>query len=90
MSGVDYCTVLGAGDYVPKSKAKEFTERFTAIHEEGRAKELAEKGIDQIIEEQLVNHECFYTGDVSDAVDALAGYDVTRDQVAKILRKSYP
>ncbi|MBD3587514.1 MULTISPECIES: DUF7659 family protein [Salinimonas] len=85
--GVEYCTVLGAGDCVPKLKAKEFSDRLKVIHEEGRAKEIAEKGIDQIIEEQLVNHECFYTGDIGNAVHALAGYGVTHLKVAEIYGK---
>lgn len=85
--GVEYCSVIGAGDCVPKLKAKEFSERLTAIHEEGRAKELAEKGIDRIIEDELLNHECFYTGDIGNAVHALAGYDVPHLQVAEIYGK---
>ncbi|MEH6454859.1 MAG: hypothetical protein V7749_00925 [Cocleimonas sp.] len=86
-AGVEYCTVLGAGDYVPKAKAKEFAERLSAIHREGREKALAEKGIDRIIEEELANHECFYTGEIEDAVDALEVYDVTYDQVEAVFRK---
>ena len=85
--GVDYCTVLGAGDCVPKDKAKEFVDRLSIIHQEGREKELAEIGIDAIIEEQLVNHEAFYTGDIEDTVDSLAGYDVTYEQVRTIYDK---
>ncbi len=85
--GVEYCTVLGSGDCVPKQNASEFAKRLAAIHSEGREKELAEKGIDKIIEEQLVNHECFYTGDITDAVEALAGYEVTHDQVLTIYKK---
>lgn len=84
--GVEYCSVLGAGDCVPKHNAGKFAKRLSAIHREGREKELAEKGIDKIIEEQLVNHECFYTGDISDAVEALAGYEVTYDQVLAIYK----
>ena len=82
--GVDYCTVLGGGDCVPTTKAKEFVERLSAIHQEGREKELAEKGIDKIIEEELANHECFYTGDIQDAFDALVGYEVTYEQVKTV------
>lgn len=85
--GVEYCTVLSAGDCVPKDKASEFAKRLAQIHKEGREKLLAEKGIEQIIEDELVNHECFYTGDVTDAFDALAGYEVTLEQVQAVYRK---
>ena len=87
--GVKYCTVLDAGDCVPVDKAKEFSERLSAIHKEGREKELAEKGIDKIIEEQLANYECYYTGDIDDALDAMSVYGVTREQVQNIYHKTY-
>ncbi|MDG1750580.1 MAG: hypothetical protein P8I03_02790 [Thalassotalea sp.] len=82
--GVEYCTVLGAGDCVPTNKAKEFVTRLSAIHKEGRERKIAEKGIDKIIEEELVNHECFYTGDISDAFEVLECYDVTLEQVQTV------
>jgi hypothetical protein len=85
--GVEYCSVLRTGDWVPKQNASEFARRLAAVHREGREKELAEKGIDKIIEEELVNHECFYTGNITDAVEALAGYEVTHDQVLTIYKK---
>ena len=85
--GVAYCSVLGGGDYVPLHNAELFVERLSAIHQEGRKRELAEKGIDVIIEEQLVNHECFYTGEIENVVDVLAAYEVTYDQVKAIYRK---
>jgi hypothetical protein len=84
---VEYCSVLGAGDCVPVDNAKTFYDRLNAIHAEGRKRELAEKGIDKIIEEQLVNHECFYTCDIDDAVEALAGYQVNYEQVLAIYNK---
>lgn len=86
-AGVEYCSVLSAGDCVPRENAKEFSKRLSAIHKTGREKELAEKGIDKIIEEQLTNHECFYTGDIQDAIDSLDGYGVTYEQVDSIYRK---
>ena len=84
---VDYCSVLGAGDCVPVDNAQEFYERYSALVEEHRKQELAEKGIDKLIEEQLVNHECFYTGSVDNAVDALACYNVTHEQAWAIYNK---
>lgn len=85
--GVDYCTVLDAGDCVPKSNAAEFAQRLSSLHKEFRKKQLTEKGIEKIIEEELVNHECFYTGEIDDAVEALAGYEVTYDAVEDVYRK---
>lgn len=77
--GIKYCSVLGANEFVPEKNAKEFVEQLSIIHKKGR--ELEEKGIERIIEEQLANHECFFTGEIDDAVDALASYNVTFDEV---------
>lgn len=84
--GVDYCTVLSAGDCVPVQHAGEFAKRLSVLHKEARDKALIEKGIERIIEEELVNHEAFYTGDVAPVVEALAYYDVTEKQVSKVYR----
>lgn len=89
VEGVEYCTVLNAGDCVPVENAPQFAKRLSAIHREARERELNEKGIDKIIEEELVNHECFYTGDVAPAVEALAYYKVTTEQVSKIYSKVF-
>ncbi len=85
--GVKYCTVLGMGDCVPVEHAGDFAERLSAIHREGRERELAEKGIDRIIEEHLVNHECFYTYDIQPAVESLDGFDVSYEQVEAVFSK---
>lgn len=84
VAGVEYVTVLGSGDCVPKEHAKEFAAELTRIHKEGRERKLAEMGIDKIIEYELSNHECFYTGEIDDALDALEGYGVTAEQVWKV------
>lgn len=84
--GVEYCTVLGAGDCVPKQHAKEFAEQLELIHKEGREKELAEKGLDQIIEDELANYECWYTGYIDDAMPSLEAYGATREQVLTVFR----
>jgi hypothetical protein len=83
---VEYCTVLGAGDCVPKTKAKEFATRLSAIHKEGVEKELNEKGLDTIIEEELANHECFYTGELDGALEALECYGATLEQVKAVYK----
>lgn len=85
--GVEYVSVLGVGELVPKEHAKELVEELNKIHVEGRAKELAEKGIDKIIEEALSNHECFYTWDLDDAFASLEPYGVTAEQVIAVFNR---
>lgn len=84
VEGVEYTSVLGAGDCVPKEKAPEFIRRLTEIQETGRQRLIEEKGIDWIIEYELNNHESWYTGCIDDALEALEGFKVTREQVQKI------
>lgn len=85
-NGVDYCTVLGAGDCVPKDKAPEFVRRLREIQEQGRKRLLEEKGIEQIIEYELANHESWYTGSIDSALEALEGFEVTREQVEAVFK----
>ena len=87
--GVDYCTVLSAGDCVPVQHGSEFAKRLSALHKEARDKALREKGIDRIIEEELVNQETFYTGDIAPVVEALAYYEVTEKQVTQVYRSVF-
>lgn len=84
VEGVEYVSALGMGDVVPKQNVAELRQELARIHREGRAKELAEKGIDKIIEEHLSNYECFYTGDISDAMESLEHYGVTEEQAWKV------
>lgn len=81
VDGVEYVTVMQMGDCVPKQHVKEFITELKRIGKEGRERELAEKGIDAIIEAELANHEAFYTGEIDDTMDALEGYNVTAEQV---------
>lgn len=84
--GVEYCTVFGAGDCVPKLQAEEFVRRLALAHKEAREQALSEMGIEAIIRYQLNNHEATYTRCIDDALEALKGYSVTRDQVMSVYR----
>jgi len=84
--GVEYCTVLGAGDCVPKDKAPEFVQRLRDIQEQGRKRLLEEKGIESIIEYELANHESWYTSSIESALEALEGFEVTREQVEQVFK----
>ena len=72
---------LGSGLIVPKENAKTLVEGLENISAEGIKQDLAENGKDAIIRRELFNYECFYTGDVSDCVDVLAGYGITRQEI---------
>jgi hypothetical protein len=64
---------IGGGGYMPKGSIKAFEEGMKAINSYGKQK--VKKGNLQETEilYELQNHECFYTGDISDVVDLFEG-----------------
>jgi len=85
VAGVKYVQT-SMGMIVPKENVEALFSELAQIHADGRAQDIAENGIDGIIRRELNNHECYYTGDISDAVDSLEEYGITRDQVVAIFR----
>lgn len=83
VAGVKYVQTE-SGMIVPKENVETLMAELSKIYEDGRAQDIAENGIDGIIRRELNNHECYYTGDISDAVDSLEYYGITREQVAII------
>jgi hypothetical protein len=81
LPGVEYCTVLGCGDVCPKENAKQFLLDLADINKKHRAEMVENVGKKVLIRHELFNHECFYTGDITDAVEALEGYEITREEV---------
>ena len=81
---------LGAGGYMPKSQVENWIYGMGEINIwEKAAIKAAKQQTEQILYE-LSNHECFYTGDITDSLPALSNY--TRQQVQKVYnenRKQY-
>ena len=80
VEGVRYASV-GSGMIVPRDNVEVLVERLKSIATAAIAQDISENGIDAIIDRELGNYECYYTGDYSDAVDALVRYGITADQV---------
>jgi hypothetical protein len=83
-------TECGAGMYAPTKNKKELFEGINSIYKGAIAKDIKANGKDKIIIRELYNYECFYTGDVSDAVDSLKPYGFTSDDICKAYAKEYP
>lgn len=81
--GVKYCS-LGAGMVCPKENAKQLLQELSKIVKEGRQEDKKLHGLENIIERELCNYECYYTGNIDEAVEALKGYGVTAEQVRVI------
>ena len=83
----DRYTSIGGGGYMPASKADSF---FSAMESNTIwfDSQIKEQGLEETeIEHELGNHECYYTGSIGGAMDAL-GDKYTRDQVLAVYRKN--
>lgn len=86
IEGVVYVD-CGGGLTCPKDKAAELTTALDKIVEEGIRQDIEENGKEAIIERELYNHEAFYTGDITDTVESLAGYGINADDVQAVYWK---
>lgn len=77
-------TDIGAGTILPKENFKKFIEAHGALVRTGIRIDKQLHGLTAIIERELYNHECFYTGDCEPAFKALRGYDVTLQRVTNV------
>lgn len=74
------------GLLVPRVLADSALAKIAAAYKKASDFRLANNSLDDIIEYELANHESWYTGDIDDAMDALAEYNVTRQQVIAVYR----
>ncbi len=81
--GVVYCS-LGAGLIAPKNNAKALIGGLEEIQRQGIEQDLAENGKRAIIERELANYECYYTGDPTDCIEALSDYDISADEIRAV------
>ena len=63
------------------TKAFEIHGAFYAVKQD-----IEENGIEKIIKRELGNYECYYTGEIEDAVEALEDYGITHEQVSNVFR----
>jgi len=84
---------IGMGGFIRKNQLNGFKEQNKVIQEWARVenkkirtqKTEAEKAILY----ELNNYECFYSGDISDAMDVLKEQGYTREEVQKVFKKNY-
>ena len=78
----------GSGMIAPKENFKALVEELNKIHEDGIKQDIEEKGIEAIIKRELNNYECYYSGQIEDAVDALDGYGISNEQILNVFRRA--
>ena len=71
----------GSGLVCEKQHVQTLIDELDQINQQAIAQDLADNGYYNIIARELGNYECYYTGDISDAVDELKQYGISRKEV---------
>ena len=85
VDGITY-TQNSSGMIAPKENFKTLVQEIDKIYEDGIKQDIEENGIKSIIKRELRNYECYYTGEIDNAVDALEDYGITYEQVLNVYR----
>ncbi len=86
--GVKYYSI-GQGMLCPKGSKKELIDELDRIYKECIQQDLSENGREGVIKRELGNHECYYTGDITDCVDKLEDYDIKAEEIRDIFNKEW-
>lgn len=79
---------IGGGGYMPNSKAEALSDGLKEIGEWFNGEVINQGLEDSEILYELGNHECFYTGDIEQAMDALDN-KYSRDRIISVYRANY-
>jgi hypothetical protein len=74
-------TSIGAGGFLPSKNVQKWVDGMKAV--EKWAKD-AKKDAKEVILYELNNYECFYTGDIEDALPRLHDLGYTTDEIKKV------
>ncbi len=77
---------IGAGGYMPKHNIDKFEKGMKEIGKWRKGEIKSNKLQYKQIAYELSNHECYYTGDISDVVDLFAG-TYSAEQIRKVYDK---
>ncbi len=83
VEGVTY-TNMGGGLICPADQATWLNNELNTIHSNGIKQDIEENGVKGIIGRELSNHEAFYTYDIDSTVDALAGYNISKEDIQAV------
>lgn len=78
---------IGMGGYLPKNNLDAFLNGMKKLNEEYETAIKAHKLRPKLIAYELANHECYYTGDIQPALDAL-GSEYTIEEVLPIYKEN--
>ena len=78
---------LFGGLIAPKATADQLCKDLKNITKEGIKQDIKENGIENIIKRELSNHEAYYTGEIEQTVDGLAGYSITNEKIMEVFTR---
>ena len=84
--GVTYAS-MGMGLICPEEHAIALINALDEVLTSAINMDIAENEKEPIIRRELENHEYCITQDITDTVDALAGYDFTKEDIMNVARK---
>lgn len=79
---------MGQGMFCPSDNVTEVIEQLDLIYKESIIEDM-KQGKNNVILRELSNHECFYTGDITDCVEKLSDYPITKKEILQVYRKNY-
>jgi hypothetical protein len=88
LKNVEYASVLSGG-YLPKVHALPFRDDYKDLIEKGIKEHIALIPKRKLIQDALSNHECYYTGEIDDAIEALADYGITDEEIREVYSSTY-
>ena len=81
---------MGAGMFCLRKTFKEFGDAHAQLVKTAIEEDVAQKGLEAVIERELYNYESFYTGCIEDAWEAMKDYpDMTREKMVKVYNRIY-
>ena len=80
--GVIYSRLYG-GLVAPKENVKSIMNGISKITSDGIKQDIKENGIKKIIHRELAKFECQFNGDITNAVDVLIDYGISKEEIKK-------
>lgn len=76
---------VGAGGYIHQSDKEKLDNFFKVIAKELKKDFTSKIDINDLIRYELTNHECYYTGDPSEAIEVVKTYyeDISEEEITK-------
>lgn len=84
--GISYVN-LKMGLFCPKDQVETLINNLYIIYKESIQEDLKENEKIKIIKRELSNYECYYTGDITDVIEKLEDYNISKAEIIKVFNK---